>query len=492
MNTKRFLTLAVAAALTLDSLTARAADDATDSTPRVILTANPRAVAYQLKRLTNAQLAAFERNADDPKFKPVYEALLTRKGLERKYRQEAVDALAPLTKSDPVTVLLEAIPKIEADDKNTPRELASLLLSQKPAALSAQREKLETLAKESESAPVKQAAYAALATADASPDKAWQLAADNQGAAALVGGLPLIPDPKLRAQFYPKVQPLVEKAPDTATQVAAIEAINSIPGHEGDVFQSLAALIKSGGPEQRAAAVRSLGRIPAAKWPADQVEPVAREIVKIVGDTPGDKRTEPQIVQAVQLGNDLAAALPPAQGAPIRKSLRELSVRVVLLHALREQMQYDLRYFAVQAGKPVQIVLQNDDAMQHNIVFTTPGALQEIAITAGAMAPPTDPNDKPFVPKNNPKVLAASHLINGGESLTLSFNAPEKPGNYPFLCTFPGHWVKMYGVMQVVPDLDAYDQNPVVARDPMSRKPYDSPKNPITEAQEGAGAEHKH
>ena len=31
----------------------------------------------------------------------------------------------------------------------------------------------------------------------------------------------------------------------------------------------------------------------------------------------------------------------------------------------------------------------------------------------------------------------------------------QKPGEYNFVCTFPGHWVRMYGVMLVVPSLDA-------------------------------------
>jgi len=32
---------------------------------------------------------------------------------------------------------------------------------------------------------------------------------------------------------------------------------------------------------------------------------------------------------------------------------------------------------------------------------------------------------------------------------SLRFTAPKKPGEYPYLCTFPGHWVIMRGVMVV-------------------------------------------
>src|SRR5882757_7539532 len=164
MNKKNLIALAVAAALSVSTFhSVRAADDAADATgtPQVFLDKNPRIVAYQLKRLSNAQLAAFERKTDHPKYKPVYEALLTRKGIEKKYREEAVEALAKLGGSDAVVVLLAAIGKVEADDKSTPRELASLLMAQKPALLGAQKEKVQSLVKESESLLVKQAAYAA-------------------------------------------------------------------------------------------------------------------------------------------------------------------------------------------------------------------------------------------------------------------------------------------------------------------------------------------
>src|SRR4051812_14990836 len=51
--------------------------------PRVLLDQSPRAVEYQLARLTNDELLRVERRDDDVKYRPVYAALLTRKGLAR-------------------------------------------------------------------------------------------------------------------------------------------------------------------------------------------------------------------------------------------------------------------------------------------------------------------------------------------------------------------------------------------------------------------------
>ena len=48
-----------------------------------------------------------------------------------------------------------------------------------------------------------------------------------------------------------------------------------------------------------------------------------------------------------------------------------------------------------------------------------------------------------------PQVLFATTLLNPGESVTVQFRAPSQPGDYPFVCTFPGHWRVMNGVLRV-------------------------------------------
>ena len=54
-----------------------------------------------------------------------------------------------------------------------------------------------------------------------------------------------------------------------------------------------------------------------------------------------------------------------------------------------------------------------------------------------------------FVPEIS-EVLWATPLVNGGKAADIAFTAPEKPGRYPFICTFPGHHILMRGVMHVV------------------------------------------
>jgi hypothetical protein len=57
--------------------------------------------------------------------------------------------------------------------------------------------------------------------------------------------------------------------------------------------------------------------------------------------------------------------------------------------------------------------------------------------------------EKQFVP-DVPGIVAATKLIQPGKKETLKFKAPEAPGEYPYVCTFPGHWFTMRGVMRVL------------------------------------------
>ena len=93
---------------------------------------------------------------------------------------------------------------------------------------------------------------------------------------------------------------------------------------------------------------------------------------------------------------------------------------------------------------------------------------------------PTDPDAKAFVP-DLPAVLQSTKLVREGETERLGFTAPSAPGEYIFVCTFPGHWVRMYGVMLVVESLEAFEAKPTVPMDPMTKQPFDS-KHALTAA----------
>src|SRR5687768_6701674 len=90
LNTVLGATLLVPVAATGQAVAAQ------DDPPRILFTQSPRAIEYQLGRLTNDQLVRVDRKEDDLKYRLVYYALLTRRGLGREYFDEALGALTKM------------------------------------------------------------------------------------------------------------------------------------------------------------------------------------------------------------------------------------------------------------------------------------------------------------------------------------------------------------------------------------------------------------
>jgi azurin len=86
--------------------------------------------------------------------------------------------------------------------------------------------------------------------------------------------------------------------------------------------------------------------------------------------------------------------------------------------------------------------------MQHNLVLVEIGAEEEVGGLADQMAAKPDAFAKNFIPDST-KVLYATPLVNPNGRAELAFKAPPKPGSYPYICTFPGHWRVMRGVLLV-------------------------------------------
>ena len=124
------------------------------------------------------------------------------------------------------------------------------------------------------------------------------------------------------------------------------------------------------------------------------------------------------------------------------------SVQTVKIKSIREMLQFDVKNFTVKAGKTVEIVFENPDAMQHNVVIGKPKSLEKIGKAADKMITDPDGASKNYVP-NIPEILFSSALVNPDQTIRLRFTAPEKAGLYPYVCTFPGHWRIMNGVMKV-------------------------------------------
>ncbi len=121
---------------------------------------------------------------------------------------------------------------------------------------------------------------------------------------------------------------------------------------------------------------------------------------------------------------------------------------VIRISALPNEMKYDIKEFTVEAGKPVVIIFKNPDFMQHNLVIAKPGSLKIVGQAADKLAPDPKAADLNYVP-DIPEILFHTPLVDPQATRELEFTAPVQPGDYPYVCTFPGHWSIMNGVMKV-------------------------------------------
>lgn len=116
-----------------------------------------------------------------------------------------------------------------------------------------------------------------------------------------------------------------------------------------------------------------------------------------------------------------------------------------------DQMQYNKKELTVTTGQKVTIELKHvgqlpKAAMGHNVVILKAGTPMPAFAMKCAPAAANDyiPEDK----ESLEQIVAHTEMIGGGETTSVTFTAPE-PGEYPYLCTFPGHFGVMNGKLIV-------------------------------------------
>jgi azurin len=145
-----------------------------------------------------------------------------------------------------------------------------------------------------------------------------------------------------------------------------------------------------------------------------------------------------------------------AESEPTKKKKKEkpdpfdkLNPQIVRISTVHERIQFTVTEFKVKAGAPVKLVFDNPDATPHNLLILQPGSEDEVGLAAIEMAKqPEALASMNFTPKSD-KILQATQMLKQGEDETLRFHAPDKPGKYPYICSFPGHYLVMKGTMIV-------------------------------------------
>ena len=135
----------------------------------------------------------------------------------------------------------------------------------------------------------------------------------------------------------------------------------------------------------------------------------------------------------------------PAEG---RTGDASPDVRTVVLEPVGNQMKYDVTEITATAGSQLKIVFKNtatSPAMVHNVALLE----QDAPIEEVGMAAMKAGKDSGFIPDHE-ALLAYTAMAEPGEEVEVEFTVPP-PGEYPYVCLYPGHYVMMRGVLRSEP-----------------------------------------
>ncbi|GAB3034245.1 plastocyanin/azurin family copper-binding protein [Spirosoma pulveris] len=110
-------------------------------------------------------------------------------------------------------------------------------------------------------------------------------------------------------------------------------------------------------------------------------------------------------------------------------------------------LKFDTDKLEVKAGSRIKLVFNNNDDMLHNFVITKPGAAN--AVGDAALRLNLNGPKMNYVPATS-NVLYHTNILQPETSETIYFLAPTEPGDYQFVCSFPGHSSLMQGTLKVV------------------------------------------
>src|SRR5512141_690582 len=130
---------------------------------------------------------------------------------------------------------------------------------------------------------------------------------------------------------------------------------------------------------------------------------------------------------------DESAAAPaaPAADAP-----------AVIELTANDSMKYNLTRFEVKAGQDVTVSLTNmgsmpKAAMAHNFILLKKDADPKAFVDAAVMAAATE-----YIPAAlTGQIIAHTKLLGPKQTDEIKFKAPTEPGEYPFFCSFPAHFL---------------------------------------------------
>ncbi len=134
--------------------------------------------------------------------------------------------------------------------------------------------------------------------------------------------------------------------------------------------------------------------------------------------------------------------IPFSPKVPNGKPGRKITIEAV------SGLQYSPKQITVKAGEQITIEFKNTDSIPHNFVLAEKDSLLKVGTAANMMLSDPKAAEMHYAPDLKEVIHYTPMIYRNGRYL-LHVKAPETPGKYPYLCTFPGHWAVMNGVMVV-------------------------------------------
>jgi len=112
-------------------------------------------------------------------------------------------------------------------------------------------------------------------------------------------------------------------------------------------------------------------------------------------------------------------------------------------------LKFEPTTLTIEAGKRTALTFTNaDPSMAHNLVLLHPDSLKKVGEGSMKLAASPEGAAKHFTIEDE-GVIGLTPILQPGGQYTLYFDAPKEPGEYPYICTFPGHWLVTRGVLTV-------------------------------------------
>ena len=162
----------------------------------------------------------------------------------------------------------------------------------------------------------------------------------------------------------------------------------------------------------------------------------------VMDDSPSGGRVDTRV-----LGPPSQGRLPQAKRQTEPPAEWEDGPQVTVSIGTLPGLKFDTPSFDVRAGSRVRLVFNNNDDMLHNLVIVKPGTADDVGNAAIQLG--LDGQAMQYVPDSD-EVLFHTNLLGPETAESIYFVAPTEPGEYVFVCTFPGHAFTMRGVMRVV------------------------------------------